>query len=113
MSDEEMKAKRPLAITVLCLWGAFGAVMVAVSFFMPVYDEFPLWYQYAVAVNAAVGCLVWIGLWKMRRWAVMLYAILFPVAQAIALATDTWMMSGLVIPAIILGIMAFYYRELS
>jgi hypothetical protein len=80
---------------------------------MPVYDEFPLWYQYAVAVTAAVGCLVWTGLWKMRRWAVMLYAILFPVGQAIALATDTWMMSGLVIPAIILGIMAFYYRELS
>lgn len=113
MSDEEMKAKRPLAITVLCLWGALGAVMAAVSFFMPVYDEFPLWYPYAVTVSAAVGCLVWIGLWKMRRWAVMLYAILFPVGQAIALATDTWMMSGLVIPAIMLGIMAFYYRELS
>ena len=43
----------------------------------------------------------------------MLYAIETLVGQAMALATNTWVMSGLVIPAIFLGVMAFYYRELS
>ena len=113
MSEERMKAKRPLAITVLSLWAVIGAVLIAPTFFTPYYEQFPPWHKYAFAVIVAIGLLVSIGLWEMRRWAVMLYAIETIVGQAMALATNTWVMSGLVIPAIFLGVMAFSYRELS
>lgn len=113
MSKEEMKAKRPLAITVLSLCFVLGAVLIAPTFFTPYFEQFPPWYKYAFAVIYVMGLLVSIGLWEMRRWAVMLYAISTLVSQAMALATNMWVISGLVMPAIVLGVMAFYYRELS
>ena len=84
MSNEEMKAKRPLAITVLSLCFVLGAVLIAPTFFTTYYEQFPPWYEYALAVIVAMGLLVSIGLWEMRGWAVMLYAILTLVGQAMA-----------------------------
>ena len=74
MSDAETKSTRPIAITLLCLFMVFGGVVAVATFLTPVYEQFPVWYQYSVAVNTALGFVIVFGLWKMRRWAVMLYA---------------------------------------
>ena len=72
MSDAETKSVRPVAITQLCLFMVFGGVVAAATLLTPVYEQFPAWYQYSVAINTAVGFVIVFGLWKMRLWAVML-----------------------------------------
>lgn len=113
MSDEETKSTRPIAITLLCLFMVFGGVVAVATFLTPVYEQFPAWYQYASAVSMAVGFIVVFGLWKMRRWAVMLYAIGAMGGQAVTIALGEWMVSALIFPLIALAIMAAYYREMD
>ena len=89
------------------------AANAAATFLTPVYEQFPVWYQYSVAVNTALGFVIVFGLWKMRRWAVMLYALGTMVGQAVTIVLGEWMVSALIYPLIALAIMAGYYREMD
>ena len=113
MSDAETKSIRPIAITLLCLFMVFGGVVAAATFLTPAYEQFPVWSQYSVAVNTALGFVIVFGLWKMRRWAVMLYALGTIVGQAVTIVLGEWMVSALIYPLIALVIMAGYYREMD
>ena len=113
MSDAETKSIRPIAITLLCLFMVFGGVVAAATFLTPAYEQFPVWYQYSVAVNTALGFVIVFGLWKMRRWALMLYALGTIVGQAVTIVLGEWMVSALIYPLIALVIMAGYYRGMD
>ena len=113
MSDAEKKLKRPIAITLLCVLMAIGGAAAIATLFTSVYEQLPAWYRYVVAVNTALGLVVVVGLWRMMRWAVMLYAIATIAGQFIAVAVGEWVFGSLIYPLIALAIMARYYREMN
>lgn len=113
MSDGANKSKRPIAVTLLCIFMAIGGSAAIATLFTSVYEQLPAWYRYVAAVSTALGLVVVVGLWRMMRWAVMLYAIATIVGQFLAVAAGQWVSASLIYPLIAFAIMARYYREME
>lgn len=103
---------RPVAIAVICLLGFLGAC-VAIPVFvltMPIAtaDEVP----YAVC-GSLLGFFSFIGLWKMRRWGVCLYAVLTTINFTF-IVNSGQVKSPLMIaaPLIVLTVAFYYFRRM-
>lgn len=63
------------------------------------------WYPPYLAFSSLVGFVCMVGLWKMRRWAVLTYTGFVALNQIVMLVMGIWSVSALVIPGIFIGIM--------
>jgi hypothetical protein len=66
------------------------------------------WYPPFLALSAAVGAACTVGFWRMRRWAVLLYAGLLCLSQIVLLAMGSWNIVALLIPLVVV-IIGFIY----
>lgn len=67
--------RRPTVITVICVLGFVGAPFIAFNLITalarPTRSPFHFYYAGVVAVNL----LAFVGIWRMRKWGVILYAL--------------------------------------
>src|SRR5690242_8716705 len=89
--------KRPVAITVICLIGFIGVGGIPWILFSPVARHIGSWYPTLSVLTLLAGLICFIGLWKMKRWAVYSYTGLVVIGQIIAIATGRWHILGLLI----------------
>jgi hypothetical protein len=107
---------RPIAVTAACLLAAVAALATTVLLSVPsVWAVPPTAIQRAVglaAIAATVGALV--GLWRMRRWSVVLIAILLGARVGFSLlGRAPWNPAGLAGPVLLLLIGALYWRRMT
>jgi hypothetical protein len=103
-----MKRKRPLAITVLCIW----LVVATLGFFvqdLPRIHFVQRWVAPYLVLSAllTLGCAA--GMWMMRKWSVYLYGCL--VAQAAILGYGLfgfYSLLGLSVRVLLVAV-SFYY----
>jgi hypothetical protein len=97
-------ARRPLAITIVCVIMALGGVATAALFFVDVTYTIAPWYPALLAVSALVGLTCMIGFWLMRKWAVFLYTGMTALVQLVLAATGLWSPFAIIGPAIVVGV---------
>ena len=95
---------RPTSITVVCILGFLGAAVTVPLLFAPTTRALAAWYPPYLGATAVVGFACMIGLWKMKRWAVMVYVAMTLANQVILLATGLWNPLALIVPAIVAAI---------
>lgn len=106
---------RPWPVTAVCLLGGLAALLTAVLFAVDA-----LW---AVVPNAGQRALVYLalavtltglaGMWTMRRWGVLLIAVLFGARIAYGLTGGlAWNPAGLAGPTLILAVGLAYLRRM-
>jgi hypothetical protein len=107
---------RPAAVTAACALVALAALATTVLLSVPaVWAVPPTAAQRAVglaAIAATVAALV--GLWRMRRWGVVLIGVLLAARAGYSLLTAApWNPAGLAGPVLLLLIGALYWRRMA
>ena len=107
------KAKRPIAITIICVVGFIGAVISVPLIFSSVAQSIGAWYPPYLAFCSVVGLACMVGLWMMKRWAVFLYTGLLVVNQVVLLAMGVWNPLALVLPLIVVVVAFMNLSKMS
>jgi hypothetical protein len=94
-------APRPASITVVCVIGSLGALLLLPLSFSPTVAEVGAWYQIYSLLSFFVASACMVGLWMMKRWAAYTYAGALVLGQFVMLARGTWNVLDFAIPAII------------
>ncbi|MBS1538382.1 MAG: hypothetical protein JST20_11620 [Bacteroidetes bacterium] len=104
---------RPIAITIICVIGFIGAVLALPMIFSQPSKDLGSFYQVYLGFSTCVGIVSMIGLWKMKRWAVMLYSGFVLLNQVILISMNTWNFMAILIPGIFIGISLFYVKMMD
>ena len=96
---------RPTVVTVLCVIGFIGGLFAIPMVFSDIARKIGAWYPPYLAFSCLVGFVCMVGLWKMRRWAVLTYTGFVALNQIVMFAMGVWSVSALIIPGIFVGIM--------
>lgn len=107
------KAKRPIAITIMCVLGFVGAALSVPLIFSSAAQSIGAWYPPYLAFSSVVGLACMVGLWLMRKWAVFAYAGLFAINQVVLMAMGVWNVFALVIPLIVVVIAFMNLSKMS
>jgi hypothetical protein len=100
-----MASNRPIAITIICVLGFIGVALgipaVLALLATGAATGLPGWYLPYLALTLVVGLVSLIGLWKMKKWGALLYALMFVVNQVVLFAGGLWTPGTVVIPLIV------------
>lgn len=107
------KAKRPIAITIICVVGFIGAALAIPLIFSPTARGIGAWYPPYLAFCSVVGLACMVGLWLMRKWAVFLYTGLTAVNQVVLLAMGVWNPLALALPLIVVVVAFINLSKMS
>ena len=121
MASDDLKPQRPLLITLMCVFFAVGIISglagllippVYEQFVAPMLEQYPSWYRYLMMVNIFISLACVVGLWLMKRWSVLLYVASAIVNQIAAVSMGEWIVSSLLMPAIVIAIMVKFYSDM-
>ena len=121
MASDDLKPQRPLLITLMCVFFAVGIISglagllipsVYEQFVAPMLEQYPSWYRYLMMVNIFTSLACVVGLWLMKRWSVFLYVASAVVNQIAAVSMGEWIVSSLLMPAIVIAIMVKFYSDM-
>lgn len=102
MNEVEEPRVRPTSITVISILGIIGALISVPLIFSPMAKAIGDWYPPYLAFSAAVGLSCMVGLLMMKRWAVYTYTALVGVNQLLLIGMGAWVVSALVVPAVVI-----------
>ncbi len=113
MSDHAFsQPRRPPVVTILCILGFIGAVLVVPSALSAAAREVGPWYPSYLFFVGLSGLVCNIGFWKMRKWGLYLYLAVTAFNQVVMLNTGNWQPMTLIAPAIVIGIIAYYFNRM-
>ena len=104
--------KRPLAVTILCVFIAFGALVGLAVCLSPVAHKIASWYPPYMFLSLVIGLVCTVGFWRMRLWAFYLYSIFFGMNVLVLLGTGHFRVTGIVGPLVVVAIGYGYRRRL-
>lgn len=113
MSTTAIAQKRPLLITIICILGFIGGILVIPIVFSPMVEEIATWYPYYFAFTALVGFISLLGLWFMKKWGAYSYAGLTILNQIIALVMGLWNFMVLLIPFIVVVVSFIHISKMK
>lgn len=105
--------QRPTAITVICILGFIGAAFTVPLLFLPTTWKIAPWYTPYLAVSAVIGLACMLGMWKLRRWAVVAYTAFAAINQIVLITTGLWNPLALGVPAAVVVIGFYYWKRLT
>lgn len=108
-----MEKKRPGVITAVCIIGFIGVAFTIPMIFSDFAKSTGDWYPPYLAFSAIIGLVSMIGLWKMKKWGVIVYAALVALSQIVLLATGLWNILALILPAILIAIVFSQFSKMK
>jgi len=105
--------ERPTAITVICILGFIGAAFTVPLLFLPTTWKIAPWYAPYLGVSALIGLGCMLGLWRLKRWAVVAYTAFAGINQIVLIAAGLWNPLALGVPAAVVVIGFYYWRRLT
>lgn len=105
-------AKRPIAVTVICVINWIGAAFTVPLVFSDAAGAIGPWYPPFLAASALIGAVCTFGLWMMRKWGAYGYFALTAVSQVILAMSGLWSLPALVLPAIVIVVMLLYLSRM-
>ncbi|MBI5478829.1 MAG: hypothetical protein HY906_08240 [Deltaproteobacteria bacterium] len=107
------RPERPTAITVICILGFIGAAFTVPLLFLPTTWKIAPWYAPYLGAAALIGLTCMLGLWKLRRWAVVAYTTFAAINQIVLIASGLWNPLALGVPAAVVVIGFYYWKRLT
>jgi uncharacterized membrane protein len=105
--------QRPPVITLLCILGFIGVLFMIPKVFSKVAQDVGSWYPPYLVFVGAIGLVCNIGFWKMKKWGFYGYVAFVILNQIIMFSTGTWLPMALIAPAIIIAILALYFKRMT
>ncbi|MCJ7546724.1 MAG: hypothetical protein MUP30_07870 [Deltaproteobacteria bacterium] len=102
MNETTEKAKRPTAITVICVISFLGTLITIPIIFSSIARQIGAWYPPYLAFSVVVGLVCMVGLWMMKKWAAYAYTGFVGINQVVLLAMGVWNIKALLIPGIVI-----------
>jgi hypothetical protein len=113
MNEPAERAKRPLAITLICILGFFGVAFSIPVIFVGAVRQMGPWYSVYQGLCVLVGGACMFGLWMMKKWAAFLYAGFAALNQVILLLLGMWSLTSLVLPALVAVVALLNVRKMN
>jgi hypothetical protein len=104
---------RPTAITVICILGFIGAGFTVPLLFLPTTWRIAPWYAPYLGVSALIGLACMLGLWKLKRWAVVAYTAFASLNQIVLIASGLWNPMALAVPAAVVIVGFYHWKRLT
>ena len=82
-------------------------------FTSPIFNDVAAWYRPYVALHMAIIVIALIGLWKMKRWGVLLYAFAVIEGQVALIMIGHWSTFALVFGVAILSAVLYYFPRMD
>ncbi|MBP1127238.1 MULTISPECIES: hypothetical protein [Pseudomonas] len=102
MNQPPENAKRPISITIICVLGMLSVLISIALIFSNVTQQIGPWFAPYLGFCSVVGLACFIGLWKMKKWAVYTYTGFFLLNQTVMIAMGIWTVMTIVSPAIVI-----------
>ena len=102
--EEVMIKKRPGIITAICIIGFLGILLSIPIIFYDIAKTIGSWYPPYLAFSAIVVLVCIVGMWKMKKWSIILYATFVGINQIVLMAIGVWNVMAILLPAIIIAI---------
>ena len=99
---------RPIAITIVCLLGFLGTLVIVPLIFSAQARSIGAWFPAALAFSAIASFVSMVGLWQMRRWSVYLYAGATVIGEVFAVLAGTFNILSVIVPGIAIAVMLMY-----
>ena len=101
---------RPQAVSIICVLGVIGAGMgILMALF---WGSMSLDYRIWVIALSAVQIKAMQGVWHMKKWGVVLYAVKLVVAQLGLMVMGGWSALGMMVPVLMMLILSNYYSDM-
>jgi hypothetical protein len=108
-----MEKTRPTIITILCVYMTLGAIFNIPFIFSNAVRDVGVWYQSFMVLAVSGGIVAIIGLWKMKKWAVVFYVFMYLVANVVQWAMGIWNIYAAFYPALGIAIMFSQYTKMD
>lgn len=108
-----MEKKRPIIITILCAYLALGAIANIFFTTSAVINGMEVWYLALTIISWLIGLATIIGLWRMKRWAVVLYTVFNIISIVILWTINTLKFEGAFFTATAMVIMISQFYEMN
>jgi hypothetical protein len=108
----DLPVKRPIAITLISIFMGIGFAVAIFFLISGKLHDFGTAYKILFVSSTLVGFICMIGLWNMRRWAVILYAAFFIINLVVLFYLEKWSAQSALIPLCIIGITFSYYPRM-
>jgi hypothetical protein len=105
--------KRPIAITVICILGFLGVALSIPLIVSDIAGMVGPWYPPYLALGVVVGLACMVGLWMMKKWAVIAYTMMIVINQVVMLAMGVWNVMAIIIPGIVIAIGFSYFSRMD
>jgi hypothetical protein len=100
--DDPKKKERPGIITALCVLGFFGGANVLyTTFTSPFIKALGATYQTCFVLSALLSTTALIGLWNMKKWGVVLYALVMAGNIVLLLSAGVFNLAAIIVGAVI------------
>ena len=101
---------RPQLVSIICLFGIIGAAGSVVFAFSA--DELTFGYRAWMLLMAGIQIKAIQGVWNMKKWGVVLYAVKFALVQVALMVGGFWSVTHLAFPVLILLGLSQYYSDM-
>lgn len=105
--------KRPVAITVICTFVLIGCAAIVYTLLSSDSQLVGGWYSPYMVFCSLVSFICMLGLWKMKKWAVMGYTGLVVMSQIVLVAMGLWGVKSVIIPGIVVVIAWSYISRMD
>ncbi|GEM_PF-1246755 len=99
-TESPEETKRLAIITLVCVIGFITTILVLQIAFSSILEDGG-WYPNYLTLSTLLSLVCLVGIWKMKRWAVFAYTILAVSNQIISFMAETWDLTALIVPALI------------
>ena len=109
----ELVTKRPMVITILCLfmlWAAFSGIRRIITDYYFAWS-FPLRVCYTVCFLLLL--ISYAGFWSMRRWSLILYVAVIAFNTILSIGMNIWQPQALILPVVVISIVLYHFRAMK
>ncbi len=102
---------RPQIISIICVLGVIGvafSVVLAIGS-----DMFTMEYRLWTLGMACVSLKALQGIWHMKKWGVVLYAVKLALSQVAMMMAGLWSAIDLMVPVAIMLVLSNYYGDMK
>lgn len=104
--------RRPLILTILCILGFVAAAANVPTIFTDDARRVGHWFPPFLALSVVVTVICMIGLWKMHRWAVLVYTGFAVLGFALALTVGSWNLTAQLVRVAVIVIMFSQFAKM-
>jgi hypothetical protein len=105
--------KRPAIITLVAVWFAVSAIIL-VQLAMSRYAEFTAeWYPTYLGVAALPYLVSAVGLWRMKKWGVIVFIVFSVINQAVLVLVNQWTFTSLVTSGLLVAVCWSQYSKMK